>query len=138
MRKKLLRPNSCSAYKDQILTFILVSFKSVKTYYQGLIDETSNNPKEMWKSVSKVLNKDKVRTSPSSVTYKGQNLENPRGISEAFNDHFVTIGPKLTSEIQSEATDDPLQYLSAEIPSDTPPFVFQRIDENLVKREINS
>ena len=25
--------------------------KSVKTYYQGLIDETSNNPKEMWKSV---------------------------------------------------------------------------------------
>ena len=27
--------------------------------------------------------------------------------------------------------------LSAEIPSDTPPFVFQRIDENLVKREIN-
>ena len=59
-----------------------------KTYYQGLIDETSNNPKEMWKSVSKVLNKDKTRTFPSSVTYKGQNLENPRGISEAFNDHF--------------------------------------------------
>ena len=67
--------------------------KSVKTYYQGLIDETSNNPKEMWKSVNKVLNKDKTRTFPSSVTYKGQNLENPSGISEAFNDHFVTIGP---------------------------------------------
>ena len=49
--------------------------KSVKTYYQGLIDETSNNPKEMWKSVNKVLNKDKTRNFPSSVTYKGQNLE---------------------------------------------------------------
>ena len=49
----------------------------------------------------------------------------------------MTIGPKLASEIQSETTDDPLQYLSAEIPSDTPPFVFQRIDGNLVKREIN-
>ena len=68
---------------------------------------------------------------------EGQNLENPRGISEAFNNHFVTIGPKLASEIQIETTDDPLQYLSAEIPSDTPPFVFQRIDENPVKREIN-
>ena len=91
----------------------------------------------MWKSVNKILNKDKTRTFPSSVTYKGQNLENPREISEAFNDHFLTIGPKLASEIQSETTDDPLQYLSAEIPFDTPPFVFQRIDENLVKREIN-
>ena len=49
----------------------------------------------------------------------------------------MTIGPKLASEIQSETTDDPLQYLFAEIPSDTPPFVFQRIDENLVKSEIN-
>ena len=56
---------------------------------------------------------------------------------EAFNNHFVTIVPKLASKIQSETTDDPLQYLSAEIPSDTLPFVFQRIDENLVKREIN-
>ena len=81
------------------------------------------------------LSKDKTRTFRSSVTYKGQNLENPREISEAFNYHFVTIGPKLASAIRSETTDEPLQYLSAEIPSVMPPFVFQRIDQNLVKRE---
>ena len=49
----------------------------------------------------------------------------------------MTIGPKLASAIRSETRDDPLQYLSAEIPSVMPPFVFQTIDENLVKREIN-
>ena len=49
----------------------------------------------------------------------------------------MTIGPKLVSVIRSETTDDPLQHLSAEIPSVMPPFAFQRIDENLVKRELN-
>ena len=45
--------------------------------------------------------------------------------------------PKLASAIQSENTDDPLQYLSTEIPSVMSLFVLQRIYENLVKREIN-
>ena len=66
--------------------------------------------------------------------YNGQNLENQREISEAFNDHFVTIGPKLASAVETETTDDPLQYSSAQIPSVMLPSLFQRTDENLVKR----
>ena len=81
--------------------------------------------------------KDKTRNFRSSVTHKGQNVENPREISEAFNDHFVTIGPKMASTIQRENTDDPLQYLSAQIQSVMLPFVFQRTDGSLVKGEIN-
>ena len=88
--------------------------KSVKTYYQGLIDGASNNPKEN-------LQGSKARKP----------TRNLRGIQKSLCD------PKLASAIQNETTNDPLQYLSAEIPSVMPSFVFQRIDENLVKREVN-
>ena len=62
---------------------------------------------------------------------------NPHEIAEAFNYHFATIGPELASVMRSENTDDALQDSSAEIPSVIPPLVFQVIDENLVKTEIN-
>ena len=34
--------------------------RSVEVYYKGLVDETSHNPKYIWKTVNKVLNKDKA------------------------------------------------------------------------------
>ena len=74
--------------------------KSVKTYYHGLIDEASSNPKEMWKSVNEVLNKEKTRTFPSSLRYKGQNLRkstwNLRGIQRSFCDYRTKTGQRDT------------------------------------------
>ena len=111
--------------------------KSVEAYYKSLVDETSHNPKEMWKTVNKVLNKDRARMFPSSVTYNGSNIKKPNEIAEAVNDHFATIGPKLASKIRSTIADDHLQYLSTDFSSTVPLFAFKRVDEHLLKREIN-
>ena len=35
------------------------------------------------------------------------------------------------------ATDDHLQYLPADLSSNVPPFAFKRVDERLLKREVN-
>ena len=45
--------------------------KSVVAYYKSLVDQASYNPKEMWKKLNKVLNKDKAIMFPSSVMYNG-------------------------------------------------------------------
>ena len=111
--------------------------KSVEAYYKSLVDETSHNPKEMWKTVNKVLNKDRARMFPSSVTYNGSKIKKPNEFAEAFNDHFATIGPKLASKIRSTIADDHLQYLSTDLSSTVPLFAFKRVDEHLLKREIN-
>ena len=44
--------------------------RSVETYYQNLIDENSNNPKEMWKTINKVLNKNQIPTLQSLLCLK--------------------------------------------------------------------
>ena len=110
--------------------------KSVEAYYKSLVDETSKNPKEMWKTVNKVLNKDKARMFPSSVTYNGNNIKKQNEIAEAFN-RFTTIGPKLASKIKRTVADDHLQYLPADFSSNVPSFVFKRVDKHLLKRKIN-
>ena len=107
--------------------------KSVEAYYRNLIDKTSLHPKEMWKTVNKVLNKDKARIFPSSLTFNGKHIEKQTEVAEAFNYHFATIGPKLASKVRSKAADDHLQYLPADLSSTVPPFVFKRVDEHLLK-----
>ena len=91
----------------------------------------------MWKTVNKVLSKDKASIFPSSLTFNGKHKEKPAEIAEAFKDHFATLGPKLASKVRSKAADDHLQHLSADLSSTVHPFVFRRVDEHLLKREIN-
>ena len=98
--------------------------KSVDDYYMSLVEETSNNPKEMWKTVNKVLIKDKARMVPSSVTYNGNNIEKQHEFAEAFHDHFATLRPKLARKIIRTVADDHLQYLPAGLSSYVPSLRF--------------
>ena len=70
--------------------------KAVEDYYRNSIDENANNPKMMWKTINKVLNKDQC-----SVMYQGQLVEKQEKIAEAFNNHFTFVGPKLAEKIKT-------------------------------------
>ena len=102
----------------------------------NLIDESSNNPKEMWKTINKVLNKSLCSTTPRSVMYDCQHIENQKGIAETFNNHFITIGPKLAEKIETKESDNPLKYFTNENASTAPNFEFQPITSDLIKNEI--
>ena len=41
--------------------------RAVENYFCNLIEENSNSPKEMWKTINKVLNKSQCSTTPRSV-----------------------------------------------------------------------
>ena len=110
--------------------------RAVEGHYRSLIDENSNNPKEMWKTINKVLNKNQSSTTPRSVMYEGQLVEKQKEIAEAFNNHFTTIGPKLAEKIETKESDDPLKYVIDEGPSTAPRFEFHPVDPSTIEKEI--
>ena len=112
--------------------------RAVEGHYRSLIDENSNNPKEMWKTINKVLNKNQCSTTPRSVMYEGQLVEKQKEIAEAFNNHFTTIGPKLAEKIETKESDDPLKYLIDEGPSTAPRFEFHPVDPSTIEKEIKN
>ena len=63
----------------------------VQQYYHTIIEENSSDPKEMWRTINKVLNEDAPSTSFTAVNFQGQRLDRPNEIPEAFNEHFVTL-----------------------------------------------
>ena len=85
--------------------------KCVQQYYHKIVKENCNDPKEMWKTVNKVLNKDSASSAIPIVNFQDRVLDRPNEIAKAFNEHFVTVGPKLASSIDHKANDDPLKYL---------------------------
>ena len=112
--------------------------RGVETYYQNLIDENSNNPKEMWKMINKVLNKNQHSTTPKFVMFEGQSIDKPNEIAEAFNNHFTTIGQKLADKIENRDSDDPLKYLSNIGGSTASCSEFHTIHPSTIEREIKT
>ena len=62
----------------------------------------------MWKAVNKVLNKDTHSVGISSLCSEGRQLTKEKDSTEALNQHFVTVGPKLAEKLESKNGDDPL------------------------------
>ena len=60
----------------------------------------------MWKAINKVLDKDSDSTEISSLYVQDKVLTRKRDIAQALNHHFVTVGPKLSSKIESRQDDD--------------------------------
>ena len=67
-----------------------------------------NNPKAMWKTINKVLQKNSNHTVTQNIILEGTELKSASQISEAFNKHFTTVGPKLAEKIEIQPSDDPL------------------------------
>ena len=83
--------------------------KCVQQYYHTIVKDHCNEPKEMWKTVTKVLTKDSASSTIPIVNFQDRVLDHPNEIAKAFNEHFVTVGPKLASSIDHKANDDPLK-----------------------------
>ena len=96
------------------------------------------NPKEMWKTINKVLNKNQCSTTPRSVMYQGQLVEKEEGIAEALNNHFGTIGLKLAAKFKTKESDGPLKYVIDEGPSAAPSLEFHPVDQNNIEKKSRS
>ena len=85
-----------------------------------------------------VLNKCKTSAPLNSVTLNGRKYVRPDEIAEAFNEHFVTIGPKLASKIEAPTDADPMAYVRNVVKDKRlPKFLFKHVEVSYVKQEIN-
>ena len=85
---------------------------SIRDYYGGLIEKNKGDPKKMWKTINRVLDKDIESTSVSSIEIDGKMLTKQHDVVEILNYHFVSVGPKLACSIETRPNDNCLQHIT--------------------------
>ena len=58
-------------------------------YYIGELNKHNNNPKEMWNTVNKLINKNSKTTNVTELKIKDETISKPQDIAEAFIPSFV-------------------------------------------------
>ena len=76
------------------------------------INNTAQNPKEMWKTLSKLTNKKSKTTSITKTVVEDEISEQPEIISNTFNKFFNEIGVNLT-ESMAESVKKPESYITS-------------------------
>ena len=104
-------PEKWSVYK-QLRNKVTKEIKvAIETHCRGLIEETKDNPKKMWKTINRVLDKSPQSITTSCLDVEGNRIKKEADIAEALNHHFVTVGPKLAGKVEQRINDDPLKYV---------------------------
>ena len=87
---------------------------SIRDYFNGLIEENIRDPKNMWRAINKVLDKNVETVSLSSLEVEGKYLTRELDVVEAMNRHFAIVCPTLVEKITSRPDDDCLCYITPE------------------------
>ena len=75
--------------------------KAKSNYYQSIINNNINNPKQMWKSVNSIRGKAKgsKTTNISSLKVGDEIVEGDKEIADNFNSYFVNVGSILSKDL---------------------------------------
>ncbi len=106
---------------------------SIQDHYANIINESKGDPKKMWKTINRVLEKDVKSTTLSAIESEGKTLTKERDMLEALNRHFVSVGPNLAKQIGSKSDDDRLKHI---IPENSE-MIFETVNEEYVFNAIN-
>ena len=102
-------------------------------YYQNSFTQVKNDHKETWKLINKILYRgSKAESLPEYMNVSGTQINSQQEIVDALNEHFATIGVKLSDQIGSP-NESYTNYLTENIPHR---FTFQSVDTNDVKQAI--
>ena len=111
-RKYLAKPsiankNSLSRYRKILVKTI---HESQSKYYSEILNSRQTSPRKAWALINSLISDRNKRTKKSikQILYEGKTNINDHEIANAFNDHFVTVGPKLANAITNGA--DPQRY----------------------------
>ena len=73
--------------------------------YQNSFNEHTGDSRKTWQTINELTSRKSGKTSVTPLKINGLTITDTREISNEFNDHFSTIGPKLASEIDSGSGD---------------------------------
>ena len=103
--------------------------KAIQDHYHGLIKETKGDPKKMWKTINRVLNRDSASKSIFSLNVNGKVVTGDGELAEALNQHFVSVGPKLAERIKTTLNDNPLKHIK---PNDSATLILKPVTNSKV------
>ena len=126
-------PNENRAIKFKTYRNILNNLirKSKRDYFYSKFKNTRNNMKETWKTINSIIGRGTKKSLQSNFRIDDtKNITEPKTISNAFNNFFVDIGPKLASKIQHTGKNY-FDYLTK--PAQTCIFAKPIVAEEIVK-----
>ena len=104
-------------------------------YYKDSFDEYQGDSRRTWKTVNELISRKSNKLSVKELVIDGVSITNSPDLSDAFNEHFSTVGPKLADEIPllNNQNNNHLEYLSATDKR----FQFSAINSNQVLSLLN-
>ena len=75
--------------------------KAKKAYYLKEFCENAGNSKKTWKIINELTSRKHNNPQIKEISLNGSVVTGCQKLSEAFNDHFASIGPKLSNKIHS-------------------------------------
>jgi hypothetical protein len=70
-----------------------------QAYYQNSFNEYMGDSRKTWQTINELTSRKSGKKSVTSLKVNGVSITNPTALSNQFNNHFATIGPKLASNI---------------------------------------
>ena len=112
LKKKAVKLNSPAFYNSykKCRNQVTERIKSAKTQYFKTNLENTKNSKETWDLINNLLNKKQKKTTINNLKIESETITGDENISNAFNNFFVEIGPKLAANIPPSDI-DPTEYV---------------------------
>ena len=102
LRIKIKNPTTANIdkYKTYNKSLQKNLFQAENQYYLSVLKSKREGNSKFWKLFASIINPYKHKKNPviNKVVYNGNTYSDPIDISNAFNDHFVSIGKKITDK----------------------------------------
>ena len=89
------------------------NIKSCKVcYYSNAFSQAKGNSGKTWQTINDLTSRHTNNTTVKELKLNGSIISNSSELSNAFNDHFSTIGPRLANKIPPNDYNNDLSYIN--------------------------
>ena len=83
---------------------------SKASYHSHAFSQSKGNSRKTWQSINDLTSRRTNNRTVKELTLNGSIISNYSELSNAFNDHFSTIGPRRANEIPPNDNNNDLSY----------------------------
>ena len=88
------------------------AIQAKQLFYKNKFSKSDGDPRKTWQVINELTSRKTGRSSVRELSLNGVSITNSTALSNAFNDHFSTIGSKLASEIPFNNGSSFQEYIS--------------------------
>ena len=111
VKKNSIKPQAFQIFASNLAKQGYTIRSSLRLHNQSLIKENKDNPKTIWRTINKVLDKAPNSTTIMQMRDDSKATSDSKRIASALNSHSVNVGPRLANRIEVKSGGDPLCYL---------------------------